>query len=100
MGVQEAVFVGAWSSFDIFTHFPTQFVQGCRLLTRFQTNLLRISSFLSQITVEIDWIRSQNVFTEVSSFVSKTEHHGDLTYTCVERRGTRYLTLSLPRSES
>ena len=29
MGVQAAVFVGFWPWFDVYTHFPTQFVQGC-----------------------------------------------------------------------
>ena len=28
-GAQEVVFVGFWSWFDVFSHFPTQFVQGC-----------------------------------------------------------------------
>ena len=32
-GDQEVVFVGFWSWFDVFRHFPTQFVQGCSLIT-------------------------------------------------------------------
>ena len=40
MGVQEAVFVGFWQLLDVFTHFPTKFVQGCSLTLKTHSDLL------------------------------------------------------------
>ena len=45
-GVQEVVFEGFWSWFDVFRHFPTQFVQGCSFTFLFRQSFPVVGSSL------------------------------------------------------